>query len=65
MTQLTKEMQAALLADGEKLKALTGIDHGPFFVPECHQCLHCLEWIADGEESDGCRDPSCPELFAR
>ena len=31
-------------------------------VPELHQCHQCLEWIADGEEPDGCRDPNCPEL---
>lgn len=29
-----KEMQAALIADGEKLAALTGTDHGPYFVSE-------------------------------
>ncbi|MBB6299933.1 hypothetical protein [Rhizobium leucaenae] len=28
---LDQEMQAALLADGEKLAALTGDDHGPYF----------------------------------
>ena len=61
----TKEMQKALEADGEKLRQFTGKDHGPVFVPEIHQCLHCLEWIADGEEPDGCRDPSCPEIWKR
>lgn len=29
-----KEMQAALIADGEKLAALSGEDHGPYFVSE-------------------------------
>lgn len=29
-----KEMHAALIADGEKLAALTGTDHGPYFVSE-------------------------------
>lgn len=29
-----REMQAALLADGEKLRQLTGEDHGPYyFIP--------------------------------
>lgn len=32
-----KEMQTALAADGEKLRALTGEDHGPWFiVDEAH-----------------------------
>lgn len=36
----TKEMRRALEADGEKLRQLTGEDHGPYFVdwetcPEC------------------------------
>jgi hypothetical protein len=30
--------------------------------PGRHQCRRCLEWIADGEEPDGCRDPGCPEI---
>ncbi len=34
MNGFTKEMQAALEADGEKLEALTGEDHGPVFLPE-------------------------------
>ena len=29
-----KEMIAALKADGEKLKALTGEDHGPIWIDE-------------------------------
>jgi len=28
---------------------------------DAHQCRRCFEWIADGEEPDGCRDPDCPE----
>lgn len=32
-----KDMTKALLADGEKLLALTGQDHGPFHICEsCH-----------------------------
>ena len=34
MSGFNKEMQAALEADGEKLKALTGEDHGPKFLSE-------------------------------
>jgi hypothetical protein len=29
----TREMRAALKADGEKLRAMTGEEHGPFDVP--------------------------------
>jgi hypothetical protein len=33
---MNKEMQKALEADGEKLRQLTGEDHGPWiFCPEC------------------------------
>lgn len=32
---MDKAMQAALIADGEKLKALTGEDHGPRFISPC------------------------------
>lgn len=28
---------------------------------DAHQCHRCKEWIADGEQPDGCRDPNCPE----
>ena len=60
----SKEMQKALEADGEKLRQLTGENHGPKFPPEVHQCRRCLEWIVDGEEPYGCRDPDCPEIGA-
>ena len=41
------EMQRALEADGEKLRQLTGVDHGPFFEfgkyePEA-PCPYCFE----------------------
>ena len=40
---LTKEMQAALEADGEKLRQLTGQDHGPYFTNAevLFTCLKC------------------------
>lgn len=36
------EMRAALEADGEKLRQLTGEDHGPYFddIPP-YRCAHC------------------------
>jgi predicted nuclease with TOPRIM domain len=34
-----KEMEAALIADGEKLRALTGEDHGPWFGDEYGQLI--------------------------
>ena len=33
-----KEMQRALQADGEKLRQLTGDDHGPEFWTTCPEC---------------------------
>ncbi|MGO8211861.1 hypothetical protein ACC782_33815 [Rhizobium ruizarguesonis] len=49
-----KEMQAALIADGEKLAALTGEDHGPwdladFVLSEEHRAE--LESLAAGYEA--------------
>ncbi|MBY5553743.1 hypothetical protein J0664_05970 [Rhizobium leguminosarum] len=49
-----KEMQAALIADGEKLAALTGEDNGPwdladFVLPEEHRAE--LESLAAGYEA--------------
>lgn len=44
-----KNMQKALAADGEKLRAMTGEDHGPYFLPEpdnvqfCRKC-NCVTW---------------------
>jgi hypothetical protein len=34
----TKEMKRALEADGEKLRQLTGEDHGPEFWITCEAC---------------------------
>jgi len=59
----TKEMQAALVADGEKLKQLTGEDHGPVFLVECICCDgsgECPECDGTGLE-DGRDGPDhCP-----
>lgn len=39
---LDKEMMAALEADGEKLRQMTGEDHGPYFFDE--PCEVCGVW---------------------
>jgi hypothetical protein len=44
-----REMMAALEADGEKLRQMTGKDHGPWFIEESDPypgygpCPHCFE----------------------
>lgn len=43
---MDEEMRKALEADGEKLRQLTGEDHGPVFVPvnaagETRRCPEC------------------------
>jgi len=35
---MDKEMMAALKADGEKLRQMTGEDHGPTFLDTCPDC---------------------------
>jgi hypothetical protein len=40
---ISKEMQKALEADGEKLRQLTGKDHGPRFISECPSCDGAIE----------------------
>jgi hypothetical protein len=42
-TLMNKEMMAALEADGEKLRQLTGEDHGPVFLTDARFeiCGHC------------------------
>jgi hypothetical protein len=45
---IDREMQHALEADGEKLRQITGEDHGPYFVtddpyPGQAPCPHCFE----------------------
>lgn len=48
---MNDEMQRALEADGEKLRHLTGEDHGPFSV-ECPPCTYCQNpsRLMDGRE---------------
>ena len=38
MSTFDKEMQAALEADGEYLRQMTGEDHGPYFLVTCEVC---------------------------
>jgi predicted nucleic-acid-binding Zn-ribbon protein len=38
MADYDREMQAALEADGEKLRQLTGEDHGPWYFVDCPNC---------------------------
>ena len=42
----TKEMQKALEADGEKLRQITGQDHGPAFLDE--RFTTCVACCGDG-----------------
>jgi hypothetical protein len=44
-----KEMMAALEADGEKLRQLTGEDHGPYFDEPPEVWLDCPECGGEGE----------------
>lgn len=53
-----KEMERALIADGEKLRALTGKDHGPWIVGEI-ECPQC--GAISGDDWSQCAPyPSCP-----
>jgi hypothetical protein len=47
---LTDEMRRALALDGDKLRQLTGQDHGPHFIVDRvdpQQRLAALDWAAD------------------
>lgn len=46
MAGLDDEMQSALEADGEKLRQLTGEDHGPFELPE----FSVWQFLIDGTQ---------------
>lgn len=50
MSTFDKEMQKALESDGEKLRQLTGQDHGPVWgtIAYCQFC-HCETWHFAGE----------------
>lgn len=54
---IDKEMMKALEADGEKLRQLTGEDHGPDFLDDC--CPNCggEGVIYSCQEEYACVDP--------
>lgn len=45
-----KEMQKALESDGEKLRQLTGEDHGPIFPCPCEHPSFCEKYGACWEK---------------
>jgi hypothetical protein len=47
------EMQRALEADGEKLRQLTGEDHGPYFLGETEVYVPCPACDGAGEWDEG------------
>jgi hypothetical protein len=48
MSNWDLEMQKALEADGEKLRRLTGEDHGPFRLPS-----NAVDWVFERANADG------------
>ena len=50
----TKEMQKALEADGEKLRQLTGEDHGPIFIEG---------WMTEVAEAGWRTDPVTGKVY--
>lgn len=73
LTDFDLEMQRALEADGEKLRQLTGEDHGPYFLGEtevyvpCPRCDGLGEWdegplpASSGATEPDYRQVICPE----
>lgn len=61
-TIFDKEMQAALEADGEKLRQMTGEDHGPYFLDDYDDDYEDECWNCGGEGyiSD-CFDGMCED----
>lgn len=53
--EMNREMIRALKADGEKLRQLTGEDHGPFEIPDA-PCLECdgSGWLDDEQTKICC-----------
>lgn len=62
------EMRRALIADGEKLRQLTGEDHGPDFIDE-EECWNCggEGYVYNCFEEYACVDPEggCDECMRR
>ncbi len=60
----SKEMQKALKADGEKLRQLTGVDHGPEFWDTCPVCSGFgshEEWRPQHDDPNFCIVISCTD----
>lgn len=55
-----REMQMALEADGEKLRQLTGEDHGPYFVEESEICIQTSDKSHEAMVVE-CVCPRCDE----
>jgi hypothetical protein len=51
---MDKEMMAALEADGEKLRQLTGEDHGPAFLSPTYDTAAAPAWYSADEASAWC-----------
>ena len=62
-----REMERALKADGEKLRQLTGEDHGPWGLVTCSCCDGAGEWdegplpASSGATEPDYRQVICPE----
>lgn len=67
MSDFDREMQRALEADGEKLRQLTGEDHGPWVLATCPACDGAGEWdegplpASSGATEPDYRQVICPE----
>lgn len=55
-----KKIQRALKVDGDKLRQLTGEDHGPYFVDEWETCSECG---GDGEVLEHKQMPDDPYFY--
>jgi len=67
MVDWDKEMERALAEDGEKLRQLTGEDHGPWLLVPCPCCDGAGEWdegplpASSGATEPEYRQVICPE----
>lgn len=57
---MSKEMQKALEADGEKLRQLTGEDHGPWWLEDVDEtCPTCGTLVNTLDDTVLCDNPEC------
>lgn len=67
MIDWDREMERALAADGEKLRQLTGEDHGPWVLTVCPCCDGAGEWdegpmpASSGATEPDYRQVICPQ----